>query len=63
MEVFFGISAADGTGIGPAFRIPETVKRAIPQKKIDSSQIETDWNRFEKAIKTVTADVSATSKK
>lgn len=59
MEVFFGISAADGTGIGPAFRIPETVKRSIPQKKIDVSLIDEEWSRFEQAVKTVTADVSA----
>ena len=59
MEVFFGISAADGTGIGPAFRIPDAVKRDIPQKKIDKTQVEKDWARFEKAINSVKSDVSA----
>lgn len=59
MEVFLGISAADGTGIGPAFRIPDPVKRSISQKKIETSQIEEDWQRFENAIKTVSDDVSA----
>lgn len=59
MEVFFGISAADGTGIGPAFRIPDAVKRVIPQKKIDKTQVEKDWARFEKAINSVKSDVSA----
>ncbi len=58
MEVFLGISAADGTGIGPAFRIPDPVKRAISQKKINSSLIEESWNRFEDALQKVSADVS-----
>ncbi len=58
MEVFFGISAAGGTGIGPAFRIPEVAKRVITRKKIDASQLESGWERFKNAINVVTADVS-----
>ncbi|MGP1458352.1 MAG: phosphoenolpyruvate--protein phosphotransferase [Treponema sp.] len=49
MEVFIGISASDGTGIGSAFFIPEQEKKAIPQKQIAAHEAENDWNRFEQA--------------
>ena len=49
MEVFLGIPAADGTGIGTAFVIPDTVKRAIPQHRIKIDQLNKGWNRFEMA--------------
>ena len=58
MEVFLGISAAGGTGIGPAFRIPDPVKRVLSQKKISSFKVDESWKRFENAIAFVTADVS-----
>lgn len=58
MEVFLGISAADGTGAGPAFVIPEPVKRVITKKKISSLKIEESWQRFKRAISYVTSDVS-----
>lgn len=58
MEVFFGVSAAGGTGIGPAFSIPNPVKRVISQKKIDASKVDEGWGRFEDAIRVVTNEVS-----
>ena len=60
MEVFLGISAADGTGAGPAFVIPEPVKRVITKKKISSLKIEESWQRFKRAISYVTSDVELT---
>ncbi len=58
MEVFLGIPAADGTGIGTAFVIPDPVKRAIPQHHISIQQINKGWSRFEAAVQTVTAELS-----
>ena len=53
MEVFLGIPAADGIGIGTAFVIPDKVKRAIPQHHINIDQINKGWTRFEAASQTV----------
>ena len=39
MEVFLGIPAADGIGIGTAFVIPDPVKRAITQHHIKIDQV------------------------
>ncbi|MBQ5998789.1 MAG: phosphoenolpyruvate--protein phosphotransferase [Treponema sp.] len=58
MEVFLGISAASGAGIGPAFLVPESVKRSIPRNIVKASDMEAGWTRFEKAVQIVTADVS-----
>lgn len=58
MEVFLGIPAADGTGIGTAFVIPDQVKRAIPQHHINIDQINRGWKRFEAAVQTVTLELS-----
>lgn len=58
MEVFLGIPAADGVGIGTAFVIPETVKRAIPQHRIKIDQLNKGWKRFEEAIQTVTLELN-----
>ena len=58
MEVFLGIPAADGTGIGSAFVIPDPVKRAIPQHHIKIDQIKRGWTRFETAVETVTLELS-----
>lgn len=58
MEVFLGIPAADGTGIGTAFVIPDPVKRAIPQHHINIDQINKGWGRFEAAVQTVTLGLS-----
>lgn len=58
MEVFFGVPAADGIGIGTAFVIPDTVERAVVQRRIKESQLEEGWSRFEKGISTVTQNIS-----
>ena len=58
MEVFLGIPAADVTGIGTAFVIPDPVKRAIPQHHINIDQINRGWSRFEAAVQTVTLGLS-----
>ena len=58
MEVFLGIPAADGTGIGTAFVIPDPVKRAIPQHHISIDQMNRGWSRFEAAVQTVTLELS-----
>lgn len=57
MEVFLGISAADGVGIGTAFVIPEPVKRAIPHHRIKIDQLNKGWTRFEQAVQAVTLDL------
>ncbi|MCI5607161.1 MAG: phosphoenolpyruvate--protein phosphotransferase [Treponema sp.] len=53
MEVFLGIPAADGIGIGTAFVIPEPVKRAIPQHRISLNEVNAGWNHFESAVQSV----------
>lgn len=58
MEVFLGISAVKGSGIGTAFVIPDPVKRAIPQHHIKIDQINKGWARFETAVQTVTLNLS-----
>lgn len=58
MEVFLGIPAADGTGIGTSFVIPEPVKRAIPQHRIKIDQIAKGWSRFQSAVQAVTLQLS-----
>ena len=59
MEVFLGIPAAAGIGIGTAFVIPDAVKRAIPQHHIKIDQINKHWLRFENAVQTVTLELSS----
>lgn len=58
MEVFFGVPAADGTGIGTAFVIPDAVKRAIPQHRIKIDQTNRGWERFELACQSVIQDIT-----
>lgn len=58
MEVFLGIPAADGIGIGTAFVIPDPVKRAIPQHHIKIDQVTNGWNRYEAAVQSVTLEIS-----
>lgn len=58
MEVFFGIPAADGTGIGTAFVIPDPVKRAIPQHHIKIEHLNAGWKRFELASENVIVELS-----
>lgn len=58
MEVFLGIPAADGIGIGTAFVIPDPVKRAIPQHHIKIDQVSKGWSRYESAVQSVTLEIS-----
>ena len=58
MEVFLGIPAADGIGIGTAFVIPDAVKRAIPQHHIKLDQVSKGWTRYENAVQTITLELS-----
>ena len=58
MEVFLGIPAADGIGIGTAFVIPDPVKRAIPQHHIKIDQVTNEWTRYEAAVQSVTREIS-----
>lgn len=58
MEVFLGIPAADGIGIGTAFVIPDPVKRAIPQHHIKIDQVTNGWTRYEAAVQSVTLEIS-----
>ena len=58
MEVFLGVSAADGAGIGSAFLIPDQIKRAIPQTKISKEEIEEGWERFTSAKTAVAEDIT-----
>ncbi len=58
MEVILGIPAADGTGIGTAFVIPDPVKRVISQHHIKIDQVERGWSRFLAAKQAVTLEIS-----
>jgi len=58
MEVFLGIPAADGIGIGTAFVIPDPVKRAISQHHIKIDQLNDGWNRFEYASQSVVFELT-----
>lgn len=58
MNVFLGTSASSGIGIGKAFVVPETVKRVIPHKKIEESEHDQQWARFEKSLANVSTDIS-----
>ncbi|MCR4899909.1 MAG: phosphoenolpyruvate--protein phosphotransferase [Treponema sp.] len=58
MEVFLGIPAADGIGIGTAFVIPDPVKRAISQHHIKIDQLNAGWNRFEHASQSVVFELT-----
>ena len=58
MEVFLGIPAADGIGIGTAFVIPDPVKRAIPQHHIKIDQVTNGWTRYEAAVQSATLEIS-----
>ncbi len=53
MEVFLGTPAADGTGIGTAFIVPDAQKRSVNQHHISIDQLNNGWNRFEEALQNV----------
>lgn len=59
MNIFLGISASGGIGIGKAFVIPEAEKREIPQRRVPlSAQDERaeQWQRFLASREKVTAE-------
>lgn len=58
MEVFLGVPAADGIGIGTAFVIPDPVKRAIPQHHIKIADVAAGWSKFEMAVQIVTCELA-----
>lgn len=58
MSVFLGTSASSGIGIGKAFVVPEAEKRVIPRRKISDEAHDGQWAKFEKALQTVTAEIS-----
>lgn len=58
MDVFLGISASGGIGIGTAFVIPEAVQRTIPQTRITAEQHEAQWKRFQTALQNVSVQIS-----
>src|SRR5574344_2061376 len=59
MNIFLGISAAGGMGIGTAFVVPDAVKRVIPQSRISSSDHAIQWARFETSVEKVSSQISA----
>jgi phosphoenolpyruvate-protein phosphotransferase (PTS system enzyme I) len=58
MNIFLGISAASGIGIGTAFVIPDAVKRTIPQERLSTSDHDPQWIRFENSLKKVSAVIT-----
>ncbi|MCR5724024.1 MAG: phosphoenolpyruvate--protein phosphotransferase [Treponema sp.] len=58
MDIFLGISASDGIGIGSAFVIPEVSKRIIPDTPIKNIEHESQWGRFQTALQKVSTQVA-----
>lgn len=58
MEVFLGISAAEGTGMGTAFVVPDPVKRAIRQHHIKIDQINSGWTHFLNSVEAVVLELN-----
>ena len=58
MDIFLGISASSGIGIGTAFVIPEAEARIIPQTPIAKSEHASQWSRFQTSLQTVSAQVA-----
>ena len=58
MDVFFGISASGGIGLGKAFVIPAAQKRIIPQGQISADEHTTHWSRFQASLQKVSAQVA-----
>ncbi len=53
MEVFSGISASTGIGIGHAFVVTQTASKTIPHYSIEKEELDFEWNRLEKALDAV----------
>ena len=58
MDIFLGISASGGIGIGTAFVVPELEKRTIPSAHIEQSEHTEQWQRFQQSLQTVSAQVA-----
>lgn len=59
MDIFLGISASAGIGLGKAFVIPAAQKRAIPQKRISSDEHAAQWTRFQTSLQKIASQVAA----
>ena len=59
MNIFHGIPASWGIGIGPARIIKETLSEKIPVYEISASDVQAEWNRFLKAVESAKKDISA----
>ena len=58
MDIFLGISASAGIGLGKAFVIPKAQKRTIPQRTIAADERETQWARFQASLQKISAQVA-----
>lgn len=59
MNLFLGLSASSGIGIGKAFVIPESAKRIIPQEHILPADKEKELSRFDSSMATVMTQIAA----
>ena len=59
MDIFLGISASAGIGLGKAFVIPAAQKRAIPQKRIGTDEHAAQWTRFQASLQKIASQVAA----
>lgn len=57
MNIFLGISASGGIGIGKAFVIPASEKRTIPQRHIDENEHTLQWERFNSSLGKVISSI------
>lgn len=59
MDIFLGISASTGIGIGTAFVIPEAEARIIPQTPIAKDEHDSHWMRFQASLQKISAQVAS----
>lgn len=59
MEVYKGLAISDGIGMGQVFVVPETPVRLIPQKQIETADLDKEWHRLEVALKTVRSRIKS----
>lgn len=59
MNLFLGISASTGIGIGKAFVVPESEKRVIPQNHILPGDRDKELEKFERSLATVMTQIAA----
>lgn len=57
MELFLGVAASEGIGIGRALVIPDRVKRVIPQEHIETKDLDAGWERLSLACDTVKKNI------